>query len=179
VSSLVCSAGLFIGQEAGGEGVQWVVGARCAGDVHGRSRARRPWGRAGGAWSRRRGTVGRRWRGHDGRRRAERRGTEKGGPGGSCLLLPCRTAWVGAEGAGLDSGGLLEHGYRIKTNVNSDAHSSSDFLDFCPPGVRHNARKNLNFEILKTATVVCQDTSQGFQNYFCSEEITCFAKICI
>jgi hypothetical protein len=106
-------------------------------------------------------------------------GQRRGGPGGSCLLLPCRTAWVGAEGAGLDSGGLLEHGYRIKTNVNSDAHSSSDFLDFCPPGVRHNARKNLNFEILKMATVVCQDTSQGFQNYFCSEEITCFAKICI
>jgi hypothetical protein len=56
---------------------------------------------------------------------------------------------------------------------------NSIFLDFCPPGVRHIARKNLNFEFLKTATVVLQDTSQGFQNYFCSEEITCFAKICI
>jgi hypothetical protein len=91
----------------------------------------------------------------------------EGGPSGVFLLLPCRTAWVGAEGAGLDSGGLLEHGYMIKTNGNRVGHSSSDFLDFCPPGVRHNARKNLNFEFLKTATVVGQDTSQGFQIYFC------------
>jgi hypothetical protein len=30
---------------------------------------------------------------------------------------------------------------------------------------------------LKTATVVCQDIGQGFQRYFCSEEISCFAKI--
>jgi hypothetical protein len=63
------------------------------------------------------------------------RGTERGGPGGVFPLLPCRTAWVGAEGAGLDRGGLHEHGYRVETNGNRVCHSSSDFLDFCPPGV--------------------------------------------
>jgi hypothetical protein len=30
---------------------------------------------------------------------------------------------------------------------------------------------------LKMATVVCQHIGQGFQNYFCSEELSCFAKI--
>jgi hypothetical protein len=77
--------------------------------------------------------VGRCWRGHDGQRRADRREAEKGGPGGFFLLLPCPTAWVGAEGAGLDRGVLLEHGYRIKMNGNSEAHSEVDFLDYCPP----------------------------------------------
>jgi hypothetical protein len=145
--------------------------------VHRLCRARRPWGRAGGAWSQRRGTVGRRWRGHHGRHCAERRGIERGGPGGVFLLLPCRTAWVRAEGAGLDSGGLHEHGYRIKTNGNRVGHSSSDFLDFCPPGARHNARKKLKFEFLKIFTLGGQHIRQGFQNYFCSEEISCFAEI--
>jgi hypothetical protein len=51
------------------------------------------------------------------------------------------------------------------------------FLDFCPPGARHNARKNSNFEFLKSFTLGCQYITQGFQNYFCSEEISCFAKI--
>jgi hypothetical protein len=51
------------------------------------------------------------------------------------------------------------------------------FPDFCSPGVRHNARKKFEFEFLKMATVVCQDIGQGFQNYFCSEEISCFAKV--
>jgi hypothetical protein len=94
-------------------------------------------------------------------------GQRGGGLGGSPPCLPCLTAWVGAGEAGLDSGGLHEHGYRAGANVNSDGHSGVGFLDFCPPDVRHSARKNLNFEILKTATVVCQDTSQGFQIYFC------------
>jgi hypothetical protein len=51
------------------------------------------------------------------------------------------------------------------------------FSDFCPPGVRHNARKNSKFEFLKSFTLGCQHIKQGFQNYFCSEEISCFAKI--
>jgi hypothetical protein len=33
------------------------------------------------------------------------------------------------------------------------------FLDFCPPRVWSNARKNFKFEFLKTATVGCQDIS--------------------
>jgi hypothetical protein len=48
----------------------------------------------------------------------------------------------GQRGLGLDSGGLHEHGYRAKANGNRVGHSGFDFLDFCPPGARHNARKN-------------------------------------
>jgi hypothetical protein len=55
----------------------------------------------------------------------------------------------------------------------------SIFLDFCSPGVRSNARKKLKFEFLKFLTLGGQHNRQGFQRYFCSEEITCFAKICI
>jgi hypothetical protein len=47
---------------------------------------------------------------------------------------------------------------------------ASIFLDFCPPRVRSNARKNSNFKFLKTATVVCQHIGQGFQGYFCYKE---------
>jgi hypothetical protein len=104
VGSTACSEGAFIGQEGAGRGVQKVAGAGGSGDVHGQSRARRPWGRAGGVWSRRRGTVGRRWRAHAGRHRAESRGQGEGGPGGFFPLLPCLTAWVGAGEAGLDRG---------------------------------------------------------------------------
>jgi hypothetical protein len=43
-------------------------------------------------------------------------------------------------------------------------------LDFCPPGVRSNARKNSNFKFLITATVVRQHIGQGFQGYFCYKE---------
>jgi hypothetical protein len=75
-------------------------------------------------------------------------------------------ARVGAEGAGLDQGGLHGHGYRREANWNSEAHSSSDFLDFCPPGVRHNARKKFKFEFLKIFTLGGQHIGQGFQNYF-------------
>jgi hypothetical protein len=53
------------------------------------------------------------------------------------------------------------------------------YPDFCPPGVRSNARKKFKFEFLKIFTLGGQHIGQGFQNYFCSEEITCFAKICI
>jgi hypothetical protein len=107
------------------------------------------------------------------------RGTERGGPCGVFPLLPSRMTWVGAEGAGIDRGGLHQHGYRVETNGDSDAHSSSDFLDFCSPGVRSNAHKKLKFEFFKFFTLGGQHTRQGFQRYFCSEEITCFAKICI
>jgi hypothetical protein len=100
--------------------------------VHRQSRVRRPWGRAGGAWLRRRGTVGRRWRGHAGRQRAESRGQGERGPGGCFLLLPCLTAWVGAGEAGLDNGGLHEHGYRARANVNSGGHSDFDFSWISP-----------------------------------------------
>jgi hypothetical protein len=57
-------------------------------------------------------------------------GEERGVLGAFFFFPPFLTAWVGAEGAGVDRGDLHEHGYRLKTNGNSDAHSSSDFLDF-------------------------------------------------
>jgi hypothetical protein len=65
----------------------------------------------------------------------------------------------------------------LGANENSVYHSEPIFPGFRSPRVRSNARKNFKFEILKTATVGCQDIGQGFQNYFCSEEISCFAKI--
>jgi hypothetical protein len=61
VSSLVCSEGLFIGQKGAGARVSSGGRGGVSGDVHGQSRARRPWGRAGGVLSWRRGTVGTRW----------------------------------------------------------------------------------------------------------------------
>jgi hypothetical protein len=88
-------------------------------------------------------------------------------------------AQVGAEGAGLDRGSVHGMATGSGVNENSDAHSERFFSDFCSPRARSNACKNLNFKFLKTATVVCQDIGQGFQRYFCFEEITCFAKICI
>jgi hypothetical protein len=62
------------------------------------------------------------------------RGRREGGPGGFFPLLPCLTAWVGAEGAGARPRGSLEHGYRAGAKVNSVGHSDFDFLDVCPPG---------------------------------------------
>jgi hypothetical protein len=88
-------------------------------------------------------------------------------------------ARVGAEGDGLDRGDVHEHGYRVEAKVNNVGHSELIFLDFCPPGVRHNARKKLKFKFLKFFTLGGQHIRQGLQRYFCSEEITCFAKICI
>jgi hypothetical protein len=79
--------------------------------------------------------------------RGRRRG--EGGPGGVLLFLPYLTAWVGAGEAGLDRGSLHEHGYRLETNGNSEAHSELDFSRFCPPGVRSNARKKLKFEFFE------------------------------
>jgi hypothetical protein len=95
-------------------------------------RARRPRGHAGGVLSRLRSAVGRCWRGHGGRELAERKKERRGGPGDVLYFFPCRTAWVGAKGAGLDCGGLHEHGYMVETNGDSDAHSKLDFLRFLP-----------------------------------------------
>jgi hypothetical protein len=104
------------------------------------------------------------------------KGEERGSWACSSSSPPFLTARVRVEGAGLDRGDVHEHGYRIKTNGNRVGHSSSDFLDFCPPGARHNVRKKLKFEFLKIFTLGGQHIRQGFQNYFCSEEIICFAK---
>jgi hypothetical protein len=54
---------------------------------------------------------------------------------------------------------------------------NSIFSNFCLPGVRHNARKKFEFEILKTATMVLQHIGQGFQGYFCYKERLSFAEI--
>jgi hypothetical protein len=59
------------------------------------------------------------------------------------------------------------------------ANSASILFDFCPQRVRSNARKKFKFEFLKTATVGLHHIGQGFQGYFCFEEITSFAKIYI
>jgi hypothetical protein len=66
---------------------------------------------------------------------------------------PFLTARVGVEGAGLDCGVVHEHGYRVETDGDSDPYSRLDFLDFCLPGVRHNARKKFKFEFLKIFTL--------------------------
>jgi hypothetical protein len=106
-----------------------------------------------------------------GRRRRE------GGPGAVLCFLPCRTAWVGAEGAGVDRGGVQEHGYRLETDGDSDPHSDHDLFDFHRPGVRRNARKRFKFEILKISTLGDQHIDQGFQSYFCYKEMLSFAEI--
>jgi hypothetical protein len=46
-------------------------------------------------------------------------------------------------------------------------YSGSPFTNFCPPGVRPNARKKLNFEFLKNSNWGCQDIKLGFQKYVC------------
>jgi hypothetical protein len=86
-------------------------------------------------------------------------------------------ARVGAKGAGVDRGVVHEHGYRHEMNGDSDPHSNHDFLIFCLPGVCSNARKKFKFKFLKFFTLGGQHIGQGFQNYFCSEEIGCFAEI--
>jgi hypothetical protein len=163
----VCSEGLFVGQKGAGARVSSGGRGGVSGDVHGQSRVWRPWRRAGGVLSRRRGTVGMLWRAHAGRHRAESRGKERGVRVCSSSSPPCLTAWVGAGEAGDRPRDVHEHGYRARANVNSIGHSDFDFLDFCPPGARHNARKNSKFEFLKSFTLGCQHITQGFQIYFC------------
>jgi hypothetical protein len=103
---------------------------------------------------------------------------QRGGVLGAFFFFPpLLTARVGAGGAGVDRGGVHEHGYRVGTNGNSEAHSKLDFPDFCLPGVRQNARKKFKFKFLKIFTLGGQHIGQGFQNYFCSEEMGCFAEI--
>jgi hypothetical protein len=86
-------------------------------------------------------------------------------------------AQVRAEGAGLDRGdspGMATGFKRARTVMLT---VTTIFSDFCSPGVRSNARKNLNFKILKTATVGLQHIGQGFQGYFCYKERLSFAEI--
>jgi hypothetical protein len=67
---------------------------------------------------------------------AQRAGEEERGVLGAVSSSPpFLTAWVGAEGAGLDRGVVNEHGYRPETNGNSDLHSDHDFPDFRLPSV--------------------------------------------
>jgi hypothetical protein len=86
-------------------------------------------------------------------------------------------AWVGAGGTELDRGASQEHGYRPEMNQNSDLHSESRFAQFFSASARRNARKSLKFKFLKFSTLGDQHNGQGFQSYFCSGEITGFAKI--
>jgi hypothetical protein len=92
---------------------------------------------------------------------------------------PLLTARVGAGGTKLDRGIAQAHGYSSQANKNSDLHSESRFARFFSASVRRNARKSLKFEFLKFSTLGAQHMSQGFQSYFCSGEITGFAKIYI
>jgi hypothetical protein len=93
----------------------------------------------------------------------EAEGEERGSWVRSSPSPPLLTAWVGAEGAGVDRGVVNEHGYRHETNGSSDLHSDHDFPDFRLPGVRRNARKRFKFEILKISTLGDQHIGQGFQ----------------
>jgi hypothetical protein len=86
-------------------------------------------------------------------------------------------ARVRAGGAGLDRGIVQEHGDRVWASKNSDLHSSFNLARIRLPGVRRIAHKNFKFEILKISTLGDQHIGQGFQSYFCSGEITGFAKI--
>jgi hypothetical protein len=52
-------------------------------------------------------------------------------------------------------------------------------LDFARQVFDQMPAWKLKFEFLKFFTLGGQHIRQGFQRYFCSEEITGFAKICI
>jgi hypothetical protein len=86
------------------------------------------------------------------------------------LLLHVLRSGSGQRGLGSIEGDSTSMATGPGTNENSDAHSERFFSDFCSPRVRSNARKNLNFKFLKTATVVCQHIGQGFKGYFCYKE---------
>jgi hypothetical protein len=123
--------------------------------------------------------VGRCWRGQGGRRCAASWEEERGGLG--CCLLFSSLSHGSSRGRGrwLDRGIIQEHGDRVWASKNSDLHSSFDLARFHLPGVLRIARKNFKFEILKNFTLGDQHIGQGFQSYFCSGEITGFAKIYI
>jgi hypothetical protein len=156
---MACSEGAFIGQEAGGGDVLKVAGAGWPGDVQRQRQVRRPWGRAGGERSWRRGSVGTHGRAHVGRHRAERQRERRGGPGGFLPFLPCLMARVGAGEAGARQRGSPRYGYRARAYGDDVGHNKVDFPGFRPPSVRSNARMNFEFEILKSASVGYQDTS--------------------
>jgi hypothetical protein len=54
---------------------------------------------------------------------------------------------------------------------------NQDFARFHLPGVRRIARKNFKFEFLKFSTLGDQHIGQGFQSYFCYQEMLIFAEI--
>jgi hypothetical protein len=56
---------------------------------------------------------------------------------------------------GLDRGMSTSMATGPGANGNSVGHSRIDFPKFCPPGARHNARKNSKFEFLKSFTLGC------------------------
>jgi hypothetical protein len=62
----------------------------------------------------------------------EAEGEERGVLGAFFFLPPFLTARVRAEGAGLNRGGLHEHGYRLEANGNSAGHCELDSLRFLP-----------------------------------------------
>jgi hypothetical protein len=93
-------------------------------------RARRPRGCAGRVLTRPRRAVGRCWRGHGGRERAEKKKDWEGALGAVLFFPPLLMARVGAGGAGFDRGVSQEHGYRPEANGDSEAHSRNDFCRF-------------------------------------------------
>jgi hypothetical protein len=107
--------------------------------------------------SRRRGTVGVLWRAHAGRKRAERQRGKERGPGLFPLFLPGLSDGVRASEAGDRQQGILRVRRRARVYGEAVIYSRLGFTEFRPKGVRSNARMNFEFEILKTATVGCQD----------------------
>jgi hypothetical protein len=121
--------------------------------------------------------VGRRWRGQGGRERAEKKKVWEGPWARFSSFPPLLLAWVGAGGAGLDSGVSQEHGYSAWASKHSEPHSKLGFGLIFSASVRRNARKNLNFEFLKFSNLGDQHKSQGIQIYFCYQEWFSFAEI--
>jgi hypothetical protein len=105
---------------------------------------------------------------------------KRGGPG-RVLPLLLHVSRLGSGQRGL--GSTVEMSRSMATGLERTGTAMLTvkliFLDFCPPGVRSNARKNSKFEFLKIFTLGGPHIRQGFQRYFCSEELSCFAKICI
>jgi hypothetical protein len=171
VRPFVCSAGVFIGQTAEGEGGQEVASAGGPGDV------RRPTPGAAALLACWRGSVSvteycgsvlvRSRRSATCREQREKRGGPR-----RVLPLLLHDSRLGSGQRGL--GSTAEMSTSMATGLERTGTTMLTvkliFLDFCPPRVRSNACKNFKFEFLKTATVGCQDIGQGFQGYFCYKE---------
>jgi hypothetical protein len=115
----------------------------------------------------RQGTVGVPWRAHAGRDRAE--GREKGE--GVRAFSPLSSGSLGrgpsrGGGCGVNRGEVYGYGDGARAYGNGVSYSSLGFTDFCPHGVRRNARMNSNFEFLKNSNWGGQDNKPGFQEYF-------------